>query len=85
MARVDPVTRAIILALRSRIGGKSADEVAKALGIPRRTVENILSRAKKHGFDPAAPTFPLLPEQYQDAPRAGRPKKATPTVADLGV
>ncbi|KAK1977773.1 hypothetical protein LZ30DRAFT_246897 [Colletotrichum cereale] len=82
MARVDPALRAVVLALRSRIGGKTADEVSQALGIPRRTVEDILSRAKKHGFDPTAPTFSLLPEYIEDAPRTGRPKKATPPVAE---
>ncbi|KAK1976902.1 hypothetical protein LZ30DRAFT_542009, partial [Colletotrichum cereale] len=66
-------------------GGKTADEVSQVLGIPKRTVNDILSRAKKHGFDPTAPTFSLLPEYIDDAPRAGRPKKVTPTVADLVV
>ncbi|EFQ30217.1 uncharacterized protein GLRG_05361, partial [Colletotrichum graminicola M1.001] len=82
MARVDPTLRAVVLALRSRIGGKTADEVAQALGIPKRTVNYILARAKKHGFDPTAHTFSLKPEYIDDAPRSGRPRKATSAVAD---
>ncbi|OHW89545.1 hypothetical protein CSPAE12_11872, partial [Colletotrichum incanum] len=85
MARTDPPTRAVILALRSRLGGKTADEVAQGLGIPKRTVNNILLRAKKHGFDPTAATFTLRPEYINDAPQPGRPKKATETVADIVV
>ncbi|KAK2039221.1 hypothetical protein LZ31DRAFT_558950 [Colletotrichum somersetense] len=85
MARVDPYLRAAVLALRSRAGGKYANEVAEALNIPEVTVNKILARAKKHGFDPSAPTFSLLPEYVEDAPRAGRPKKATQSVADLVV
>ncbi|KAK2060013.1 hypothetical protein LY76DRAFT_510907 [Colletotrichum caudatum] len=79
MARVDPYLRASVLALRSRAGGKTANEVAEALDIPKVTVNKILARAKKHGFDPSAPTFSIRPEYVEDAPRPGRPKKADRT------
>ncbi|TQN68415.1 hypothetical protein CSHISOI_07058 [Colletotrichum shisoi] len=82
MARIDPYLRAVILALCSRIGGKSADEVVTALGISRRTVEHILQRVKKQGFDPIATAFTIQPEYVEDAPRSGRPKKAIEAVAN---
>ncbi|KAK1990095.1 hypothetical protein LX36DRAFT_439821, partial [Colletotrichum falcatum] len=75
MAPVDPALRAVILALRSRNVGKSADETADIVGVTKSTVNRILARAKKHGFDPTAPTFSLQPEYINDAPRSGRPKK----------
>ncbi|KAK1995623.1 hypothetical protein LX36DRAFT_551602, partial [Colletotrichum falcatum] len=81
MARVDPPLRAAVLALRSRAGGKTADEVSQALGIPKRTVDSILLRAKKRGFDPTAHILVVLPEYIEDAPRSGRPRKTTPSVA----
>lgn len=66
-------TRAVILALRSRIVGMSTEQVSKELGIPARTVRDVLARAKKNGFDPAAPTFSIQTIHYEDAPRSGRP------------
>ncbi|KZL85781.1 hypothetical protein CI238_05271 [Colletotrichum incanum] len=73
----DPAIRAVILALRSRVGGKTAKEVAEALSIPVRTVDEIFRRAKSRGFDPTSPLLKILPEHYEDAPRSGRPKKQT--------
>ncbi|KAK2020928.1 hypothetical protein LX32DRAFT_668932 [Colletotrichum zoysiae] len=74
---------AVFLALRSRQIGKTADETADILGLTKSTVNRIVARAKKHGFDPSAPSFILLPKYINDAPRTSRPKKATPSIADL--
>ncbi|GJD05087.1 hypothetical protein ColKHC_13912 [Colletotrichum higginsianum] len=82
MARTDPHIRAVILALRSRIGGKTAEEVAVGLGLSKRTVDDVLLRAKRQGFDPTAFTFTLRPEYINDAPRSGRPKKVTEAAVD---
>ncbi|OLN97667.1 hypothetical protein CCHL11_09628 [Colletotrichum chlorophyti] len=79
-SHTDPFARAAALALRSRAGGKTAKEVSEALGIPLRTVDEILRRAKSHGFDPTAQTLHIRPEYVQDAPRSGRPRKQTTPV-----
>ncbi|KAK2035947.1 hypothetical protein LZ31DRAFT_618673, partial [Colletotrichum somersetense] len=80
---VNPGIQAVILALCSRNIGKTANKTTDIVSIPKRIVNNILACVKKLGFDPTAPTLTLLPEYYHDAPRAGRPKKATQSVADL--
>ncbi|KAK2060849.1 hypothetical protein LY76DRAFT_540211 [Colletotrichum caudatum] len=68
MTSIETALRAVVLVLRSCIVGKTSDEVAEALGMPKRTVDDILARAVKLGFDPAAPTFTLLPEYIEDPP-----------------
>ncbi|KAK1948735.1 hypothetical protein LY78DRAFT_592469, partial [Colletotrichum sublineola] len=52
----------------SRIRGKSANKVAKSLGISCYMVKDILAYAKKQGFNPSAPTFSILPKYYNNTP-----------------
>ncbi|TEA14628.1 hypothetical protein C8034_v003374 [Colletotrichum sidae] len=80
---LDPYVRAAILALRSRVGARTPQEVADALGISRRVVDHTLKRAKDNGFVPEAATLTILPIHVTSAPRSGRPKKITSESTDL--
>ena len=69
----DSATRAQVLAYKI-LGLTNADIEART-GINPRTVNNILDRAVKRGFDPDSPT-PIIFDYYvKDAPKSGRPKK----------
>jgi hypothetical protein len=68
-------TRAVIVALKSPIFGKSAPDIQKILKTPisPATINRIYQRAIKAGFDPKAPQLELQDEWLTDAPKSGRP------------
>lgn len=73
----DISTRALIVALKSPIGGKTSTEIAEKTGLSTRQVNRIYARAIERGFDPNHMPLTLRDEWLQDAPRSGRPTKQT--------
>lgn len=73
----DIATRALIVTLKSPIGGKTTAEVAEKTGFSTRQVNRIYARAIERGFDPNHMPLVIRDEWLQDAPRAGRPVKQT--------
>ena len=73
----DISTRALVVTLKSPLGGKTTAQVVAITGLPTRTVNSIYARAIERGFDPNAVPLVLKDEYLQDAPRAGRPTKQT--------
>ena len=73
----DIATGALIVALKSPLGGKSTNEIAEKIGISKRTINNVYARAIQRGFDPNVLPLTIKDEYLQDAPRSGRPSKQT--------
>lgn len=73
----DIATRALIVAFKSPIGGKSTKDIADLTRIPERTINSIYARAIERGFDPNVLPLVLKDTHLEDAPRTGRPKKQT--------
>ena len=71
-------TKALVVTLKSPLGGKTTGEVSEKTGIPRQTVNRIYATAIKRGFDPNLLPFLLKDEWLNEAPRIGRPTKQTP-------
>ena len=69
-------TRAMIVALKCPVGGRSASDLARILGLSARAINATYSRALKRGFDPARRPLVILEEYLLDEPRSGRPTKA---------
>ncbi len=74
----DIATRAIVIALRSPLGGNTSAEVAAKTGLSVRQVNRIYARAIERGFEPNQSPMVLRDEWLEDAPRSGRPTKQTP-------
>ncbi len=70
-------TRALVVTLKSPVGGKTSAEVAEITGLSIRQVNRIYARVIERGFDPNHRPFELQDEWLQDAPRSGRPSKQT--------
>jgi len=75
--KLDIATRASILALKSKFGGKTTAQVAAQLGISERTVNKVFARACERGFDANQDPFHIEDQYIVDAPRSGRPTKQT--------
>ncbi|KFY41167.1 hypothetical protein V494_03175 [Pseudogymnoascus sp. VKM F-4513 (FW-928)] len=73
----DIATRALIVTLKSPIGGKTTAEVAEKTGFSTRQINRIYARAIERGFDPNHIPLVIRDEWLQDAPRSGRPVKQT--------
>jgi transposase len=73
----DIATRALIVTLKSPIGGKTSAEIAEKTGISVRQVNRIYARAIERGFEPNHLPFTLRDEWLEDASRSGRPTKQT--------
>jgi lambda repressor-like predicted transcriptional regulator len=50
--RIDIATRAIIIALKSLVRGKTIAKLIEKLGLSKSTINSIYARAIKRGFDP---------------------------------
>ena len=74
-SKTDISTRALIVTLRSPIGGKTSKEIAAITGVPKRTVDSIYARAIQHGFKPNQLPLTIKDDILRDSPRSGRPKK----------
>ncbi|KAH8811308.1 hypothetical protein F5884DRAFT_781746 [Xylogone sp. PMI_703] len=71
----DIATRALVVALKCPIVGKSTTEIAEATGLNPRMINNIYAGAIRRGFNPNAIPLVVKDEYLQDAPRTGRPSK----------
>ncbi|KAF1813253.1 hypothetical protein P152DRAFT_434157, partial [Eremomyces bilateralis CBS 781.70] len=76
-SNTDIATRALIVTLKSPIGGKTTAEIAEKTGLPKRTINAIYARAIERGFDPNHLPLHIRDEWLEDAPRPGRPQKQT--------
>ncbi len=74
----DIATRAVVVTLKSPIGGQTSVEVAEKTGLSVRQVNRIYARAIERGFDPNHRPFLLKNEWLEDAARSGRPPKQNP-------
>ncbi|KAG7421869.1 hypothetical protein DER46DRAFT_653730 [Fusarium sp. MPI-SDFR-AT-0072] len=81
----DIATRAFIVSLKAPCSGKTSAEVAELSGLSIRQVNRIYARAIERGFDPNIRPLIFKDEYLQDAPRSGRPTKATEGTKDLVV
>jgi len=79
----DLATRALIVTLKSPIGGKTTSQISAFTGISTRQVNRIYARACERGFDPNELPLVLKDEWLEDAPRSGRPSKQTSTNIDI--
>ena len=79
----DIATRALVVALKSPIGGKTTPQISAFTGLPAYQVNRIYARACQRGFDPNQIPLVIKDEWLEDAPRTGRPTKQTPTNIDL--
>lgn len=75
MPSTDLATRALIVALKSPLYGKTSVEIEVQTGVKERTINNIYARAIKAGFDPNARPMIICNEWLADKPRSGRPAK----------
>ncbi|KAJ1323003.1 Sigma-70 region 4 [Microdochium nivale] len=66
-----------------RASGLQYPEISRITGIQVRTAQAIYQRACERGFDATAQPLILLDAWFEDAPRAGRPKKDTPDIIAL--
>ena len=71
-------TRALIITLKSPVGGKTSAQIHEETGIFIRQINRIYARAIERGFEPNFRPFTLKDEWLEDAPRSGRPSKQTP-------
>ncbi|KAF1981718.1 hypothetical protein K402DRAFT_312670, partial [Aulographum hederae CBS 113979] len=71
----DIATRALVVALKSPIVGKSTAEVIEKTGLSKSTINTIYARAIERGFDPNILPLVIKNEYLIDAPRSGRPSK----------
>jgi transposase len=78
-------TRALIVTLKSPIGGKTTAEVAEKTGVSARQINRIYAQAIERGFDPNHMPFSLQDEWLEDAPRSGRPRKQTEETVNKAV
>ena len=72
------ITRALIVTLKSPVGGKTSAQIHEETGISVRQINRIYARAIERGFEPNSRPFTLKDEWLEDAPRSGRPLKQTP-------
>ena len=75
-------TRALIVTLKSPVGGKTTAQIHEETGISVQQINRIYARAISRGFDPNIRPFTLKEEWLKDAPRSGRPSKQTPENVD---
>jgi transposase len=69
--------RALIVTLKSPLGGRSTSNISAITGVAPRTVNNIYARAIERGFDPNYIPIVIKDEFLEDAPKSGRPIKQT--------
>jgi len=78
----DVATRALIVTLKSLLGGKTSAQISQETGISVRQINRIYARAVECGFEPNQRPFILKDEWLEDAPRSGRLSKQTPEVTE---
>jgi len=61
-------TRALIVTLRSPVGGKTSAQISEETGISIRQINRIYARAIERGFEPNLRPFLLKDEWLEDAP-----------------
>ena len=74
------IIKALVVALKSPVGGKTTREVSEKTGISRHAINRIYAKAIQRGFDPTHSPLLLKDEWLEDAPRSGRPTKKTPNL-----
>jgi hypothetical protein len=67
--------RAVVVVLKSPLGGKTTAEVEGITGLSKRTINSIYASAIERGFDPNIVPLAIKDEHLRDAPRSGRPTK----------
>jgi hypothetical protein len=70
---IDIATRALIITLKSPLGGKITIEIHEKTGILVCTINSIYTRAIERGFDPNHLLIELKDEYLKDIPRSSRP------------
>lgn len=79
----DISTRAVVVVLKSPLGGKTTAQIEGITGLSKRTINDIYARAIQRGFDPNVVPLALKDEYLQDAPRSGRHTKQTVAVKEV--
>jgi hypothetical protein len=64
----DISTRAVVVALKSPLGGKTTTEIAGITGLSKRTINSIYARAIERGFDPNIVPLLMKDKYLEDAP-----------------
>ena len=75
MANTDIATRALVIAFKSPLGGKTNAEIQALTGLTKSTINRIYARAIEAGFDPSVKPITIRDEWLRDKPRSGRPSK----------
>jgi hypothetical protein len=73
----DIATRALVVALKSPIGGKTTAEIAEKTGFNIRTINDIYARAIQRRFDPNHLPLVIRDKWLEDALCSGHPSKQT--------
>lgn len=83
--RQDIATRALVVAWKSPVVGKSAKEIERLTGVPFRQVERIYAKAIRRGFNPHVRPIVIKVEHLSDAPKPGRPTRQKEENVSLGL
>ncbi|KAI2634038.1 hypothetical protein GGS21DRAFT_519724 [Xylaria nigripes] len=75
--RTSIAIRALIVSLKSPLGGRSTAEIAEITGVSVSQINRIYAKAIDRGFDPTRFPLTLDDEWLQDIPGGGRPRKQT--------
>lgn len=57
--------------------GLRSKAIAAYLGVPQRTIQDLIKKAKDRGYNPAE-SLRVKKEYFEDSKRSGRPKENTP-------
>jgi len=71
-------TRALIVTLKSLVGGKTSAQIYEETSISIRQINRIYARAIERRFEPNFRLFTLKDEWLKDTPRSSRLLKQTP-------
>ena len=76
--RTDIATRALVVTLKSPVGGQTSVKISEKTGLSVNTINRIYTQAITRRFDPNHQPFILKDEWLQNTPRSGRLTKQTP-------
>lgn len=79
----DISTRAVVVVLKSPLGGKTTAQIQAITGLSKSSINDIYARAIQRGFDPNLTPLALKDKYLSDAPRSGRPTKQTTGVKEV--
>jgi len=71
-------TRALIVTLKSPVGGKTSAQIHQETGISIRQINRIYAQAIERGFELNFRPFTLKDKWLEDTPRSSRLLKQTP-------